>query len=120
MPSHYEPSGLNQMYSLKYGTVPIVRATGGLDDSIEPWDPVSGKGTGFKFAGYTGTALLNSIQDALRAFKDQTAWKKLMRNGMRKDFSWTASAREYMKIYERLSPPKPAPPAERAVELSRA
>ena len=120
MPSHYEPSGLNQMYSLKYGTVPIVRATGGLDDSIEPWDPVSGKGTGFKFAGYTGTALLNSIQDALRAFKDQTAWKKLMRNGMRKDFSWTASAREYMKIYERLSPPKPVPPAERAVELSRA
>ena len=120
MPSHYEPSGLNQMYSLKYGTVPIVRATGGLDDSIESWDPVSGKGTGFKFAGYTGTALLNSIQDALRAFKDQTAWKKLMRNGMRKDFSWTASAREYVKIYERLSPPKPAPPAERAVELSRA
>jgi starch synthase len=120
MPSHYEPSGLNQMYSLKYGTVPIVRATGGLDDSIEPWDPVSGKGTGFKFAGYTGTALLNSIQDALRAFKDQNAWKKLMRNGMRKDFSWTASAREYMKIYERLSPPKPVPPAERAVELSRA
>jgi starch synthase len=120
MPSHYEPSGLNQMYSLKYGTVPIVRSTGGLDDSIEPWDPVSGKGTGFKFAGYTGTALLNSIQDALRAFKDQTAWKKLMRNGMRKDFSWTASAREYMKIYERLSPPKPAPSAERAVELSRA
>jgi starch synthase len=119
MPSHYEPSGLNQMYSLRYGTVPIVRATGGLDDSVEPWDPATGKGTGFKFAGYTGAALLNSIQEALKAFRDQTAWKKLMINGMKKDFSWTASAREYMKIYERLSPPKPAP-VERAVELSRA
>jgi starch synthase len=120
MPSHYEPSGLNQMYSLKYGTVPIVRATGGLDDSIESWDPATGKGTGFKFTAYTGTALLNTIQDALRVYKDQTAWKKLMVNGMKKDFSWTASAREYVKIYERLSPPKPAQHAERAVELSRA
>jgi starch synthase len=120
MPSHYEPSGLNQMYSLKYGTVPIVRATGGLDDSVEPWNPATGKGTGFKFAAYTGTALLNTIQEALKVFRDQAAWKKLMINGMKKDFSWTASAREYVKIYERLSPPKPAPPAERAVELSRA
>jgi starch synthase len=120
MPSHYEPSGLNQMYSLKYGTVPIVRATGGLDDSVEPWNPASGKGTGFKFAGYTGTALLNTIQEALKVFRDQAAWKKLMLNGMSKDFSWTAAAREYMKIYERLSPPKPTPPVERAVELSRA
>jgi starch synthase len=63
---------------------------------------------------------LNTIQEALKVFRDQAAWKKLMINGMKKDFSWTASAREYMKIYERLSPPKPAPPAERAVELSRA
>jgi starch synthase len=120
MPSRYEPSGLNQMYSLKYGTVPIVRATGGLDDSIEPWDTETGQGTGFKFAPYSGSALLGSIQAALKAFQDKTAWKKLMLNGMKKDFSWAVSAREYLKIYERLSPPKPAPPAERVVELSRA
>ncbi len=120
MPSRYEPSGLNQMYSLKYGTVPIVRATGGLDDSIEPWDPKTGKGTGFKFSSYTGSALLASVQEALNAFKDKAAWKKLMLNGMRKDFSWNTSAKEYVKIYERLVPPKPAPAAERVEELSRA
>jgi starch synthase len=120
MPSYYEPSGLNQMYSLKYGTVPIVRATGGLDDSIEPWDAKSGKGTGFKFASYTGSALLNSIQEALKAYQDKASWKKLMLNGMKKDFSWTHSALEYLKIYEHLIPPKPAPAAERSVELSRA
>jgi starch synthase len=118
MPSRYEPSGLNQMYSLKYGTVPIARATGGLDDSIEPWDAKTGKGTGFKFANYTGSALLASIQEALKAFKDKAAWKTLMLNGMKKDFSWTTSARDYVKIYERLVPPKPAPPAEKALQLS--
>jgi starch synthase len=120
MPSRYEPSGLNQMYSLKYGTVPIVRATGGLDDSIEPWDGEAGQGTGFKFTPYSGSALLASIQEAMKVFQDKAAWKKLMLNGMKKDFSWAVSAREYVKIYERLAPPKPTPPAERVVELSRA
>ncbi len=96
MPSRYEPSGLNQM-----------------------WDPVTGKGTGFKFNSYSGTALLAAIQEALKAFKDQAAWKKLMLNGMRKDFSWTASAKEYVKIYQRLVP-KSAGSAEKTVELSRA
>ena len=120
MPSRYEPSGLNQMYSLKYGTVPIVRVTGGLDDSIEPWNAATQEGTGFKFTVYTGTALLTAIQDALAAFKNKAAWKKLMLNGMKKDFSWTASAREYVKIYERLVPPKAAPATEKATELSRA
>jgi len=119
MPSRYEPSGLNQMYSLKYGTVPVVRATGGLDDTIEPWDG-SGKGTGFKFSAYSGVALLNCIHEALRAFKDQAAWRKLMLNGMNKDFSWNASAREYVKIYERLVPPRPVPATEKVVEFSRA
>jgi starch synthase len=118
MPSRYEPSGLNQMYSLKYGTVPIVRATGGLDDSIEPWDPKTGTGTGFKFSSYTGAALLASIQEALKAFQDKAAWKKLMLNGMKKDFSWAASAKEYVKIYERLVPSRPA--QEKTVELSKA
>jgi len=120
MPSRYEPSGLNQMYSLKYGTVPIVRATGGLDDSIEPWDASKSKGTGFKFTAYTGTALLAIIQEALQAFKNKAAWNKLMLNGMQKDFSWAASAREYVKVYERLVPPKPAPATEKVEELSRA
>jgi starch synthase len=102
MPSRYEPCGLNQIYSLKYGTVPIVRATGGLDDTIEPWDARTGKGTGFKFSEYSGEALLLTIKQALQAYRDQTSWQVLMRNGMSKDFSWNASAREYGKIYDRL------------------
>jgi starch synthase len=102
MPSRYEPCGLNQIYSLKYGTVPIVRATGGLDDTIEPWDARAGKGTGFKFTEYSGEALLLTIKQALEAFRDQTSWQVLMRNGMSKDFSWNASAREYGKVYERV------------------
>ncbi|MBZ5531101.1 MAG: glycogen synthase GlgA [Acidobacteriia bacterium] len=120
MPSRYEPSGLNQMYSLKYGTVPIVRATGGLDDTVEQWDPETGQGTGFKFTSYSGPALLNAIQQALRAFENKAKWKQLMINGMRKDFSWGASAKEYVKVYERLTGSKPAPPGESAVEFSRA
>ena len=102
MPSRYEPCGLNQIYSLKYGTVPIVRATGGLDDTIEPWDASTGRGTGFKFSEYTGEALLTTIRAALSAFKDRSGWERLMRNGMSRDFSWNASAREYVKIYERV------------------
>jgi starch synthase len=102
MPSRYEPCGLNQIYSLKYGTVPIVRATGGLDDTIDPWDVRTGKGTGFKFTDYTGEALLATIKQALLAYRDQSSWQTLMRNGMARDFSWGASAREYGKIYDRV------------------
>jgi starch synthase len=102
MPSRYEPCGLNQIYSLKYGTVPIVRATGGLDDTIEPWDARTGKGTGFKFSDYTGEALLATIKQALLAYQDPSSWQTLMRNGMSRDFSWGASAREYGKIYDRV------------------
>jgi starch synthase len=102
MPSKYEPCGLNQIYSLKYGTVPVVRATGGLDDTIEPWDARTGRGTGFKFSDYNGEALLLTIKDALKAFRDQTSWQTLMRNGMDKDFSWNNSAKEYGRIYERV------------------
>jgi starch synthase len=101
MPSRYEPCGLNQIYSLRYGTVPVVRATGGLDDTIEQWDPKSGRGTGFKFTDYAGELLLETIRAALTTYKDRTQWEKIMRNGMAKDFSWTASAREYVKVYER-------------------
>jgi starch synthase len=116
MPSRYEPCGLNQIYSLKYGTVPIVRATGGLDDTIEPWDARTGKGTGFKFFEYNGEALLQTIKNALQAFRDQTSWQALMRNGMNKDFSWAASAREYGKVYERVGQVKGvAAPSERVL-----
>lgn len=101
MPSRYEPCGLNQIYSLKYGTVPIVRATGGLDDTIESYDPRTGKGTGFKFHEYTPEALLTAMQSALALFSKPSEWRKVMLNGMARDFSWTVSAREYMKVYEK-------------------
>jgi starch synthase len=112
MPSRYEPCGLNQIYSLKYGTVPIVRATGGLDDTIESWDARTGKGTGFKFSEYNGESLLLTIRQALQAYRDPTSWQVLMRNGMNRDFSWNASAREYGKIYERVKQARSATPTQ--------
>jgi starch synthase len=101
MPSRYEPCGLNQIYSLRYGTVPIVRATGGLDDTIENWDPLSKRGTGFKFSEYSGEAMLSTVRQALEAFKDKAAWQQLMRNGMARDFSWNTAAKEYVRVYEK-------------------
>lgn len=100
MPSRYEPCGLNQIYSLKYGAVPIVRATGGLDDTIEPFDGKAG--TGFKFQEYSPQALLAAIQSALGAYKTGKPWRSLILNGMKMDFSWAASARAYTQIYEGL------------------
>jgi starch synthase len=100
MPSRYEPCGLNQIYSLRYGTVPVVRATGGLDDTIDPFDPASGRGTGFKFSEYTGTALLAALREALAAFADKPFWRRLQANGMAKDFSWNSSALEYGRLYD--------------------
>jgi starch synthase len=99
MPSRYEPCGLNQIYSLKYGTVPIVRATGGLDDTIETFDLEHGTGTGFKFVEYSGAALLQCVRQALQYFTDERIWKRIQLNGMAKDFSWKASAAEYVKLY---------------------
>src|SRR5450631_59489 len=119
MPSRYEPCGLNQIYSLKYGTVPIVRATGGLDDTIEPWDARTGKGTGFKFTDYTGEALLLTIKQALLDYQDPSSWRILMRNGMVRDFSWGASAREYGKIYERARQVRASAAAVAAAELKK-
>jgi len=95
MPSRYEPCGLNQIYSLRYGTVPVVRATGGLDDTID-------EGTGFKFSEYSGQALLGAIRAAVEAYSDGVAWQETMRRGMRKDFSWKASAMLYSALYRRL------------------
>ena len=100
MPSRYEPSGLNQMYSLKYGTVPVVRATGGLDDTIEEWDAERGTGTGFKFYGYDPQELMHAIDRALAAFRDKQSWTRLMRNGMTRDYGWQQPAREYAAVYE--------------------
>jgi starch synthase len=108
MPSRYEPCGLNQIYSLKYGTVPVVRATGGLDDTIEPWDARTGKGTGFKFTEYNGESLLLTIKQALLAFRDQSSWQVLMKNGMNRDFSWNASAKEYVRLYDKVRQMKAA------------
>jgi starch synthase len=101
MPSYYEPCGLNQIYSLKYGTVPVVRATGGLDDSIEAFDPATGSGTGFKFQAYDGKAFLDTIQQALAVYRNEpAAWRRIQTNGMSKDFSWQASALDYARLYE--------------------
>jgi starch synthase len=100
MPSRYEPCGLNQMYSLKYGTVPIVRATGGLDDSVEPFDLEHGTGTGFKFTEYSGEALLYAVRQALHHYMDERIWKRIQLNGMAKDFSWNQPGREYAKLYQ--------------------
>jgi len=103
MPSRYEPCGLNQIYSLKYGTVPVVRATGGLDDTIEPFDSRTGRGTGFKFAEYAGEALLDCVEQAVHVYgRNPEAWRRLMENGMRKDFSWNASAADYERLYEQV------------------
>jgi len=100
MPSRYEPCGLNQIYSLKYGTVPIVRGTGGLDDTIENFDLEHGTGTGFKFSEYSGAAMLHSVRQALHHFTDERIWKRIQLNGMAKDFSWKTPAAEYAKVYE--------------------
>jgi starch synthase len=100
MPSRYEPCGLNQIYSLKYGTVPIVRATGGLDDTVENFDVEHGTGTGFKFAEYSGAALLYAVKQALHHYADERIWRRIQLNGMAKDFSWKAPAAEYAKLYQ--------------------
>ncbi len=106
MPSRYEPCGLNQMYSLKYGTVPIVRRTGGLADTVEQWDANAKTGTGFLFGEFSAEALMNTIRYALECWKDQAAWKVLQKNGMERDFSWDHQAEEYVDLYRKLVPPE--------------
>ena len=94
VPSHFEPCGLTQLYGLKYGTIPVVRATGGLDDTVRQYNPRSEAGTGFKFAAYTSAALVEAAQQAILLHKQPKKWQKLMRNAMARDFSWQASATE--------------------------
>jgi len=102
MPSRYEPCGLNQMYSLRYGTVPIVRRTGGLADTVEPYDPETGRGTGFLFDEFRSEALLEAVREALACWSDRFTWQRLMRNGMSRDFSWDRQGERYVELYREL------------------
>jgi starch synthase len=99
MPSRYEPCGLNQMYSLKYGTIPIVRATGGLEDTIKEFDPETEKGNGFKFAEYSPGAMIEGVKKASETYQNRYLWLRLVRNAMKEDFSWRRSALKYIDIY---------------------
>ena len=119
MPSRYEPCGLNQIYSLKYGTVPIVRATGGLDDTIEAFDIEHGTGSGFKFVDYSGAAMLRSVRQALHLFMDERIWRRIQLNGMAKDFSWKGSAVEYAKVYAAARTARGLPAIAEAAPASR-
>ncbi|NLI14999.1 MAG: glycosyltransferase [candidate division Zixibacteria bacterium] len=101
MPSRYEPCGLNQLYSLKYGTIPIVRETGGLADTIENCNPSKNTGTGFVFKNYDSKELLNTIKFAVEVYKNKPVWAGLMRRGMEKDFSWRNSAAKYLELYDK-------------------
>jgi starch synthase len=104
MPSRFEPCGLNQMYSLRYGTVPVVRAVGGLVDTVTPYVPKTARGNGFMFAAYHPAAMMAALQDALAAYPNKKIWTRLQKNGMKADFSWGRSAAEYVKMYKQLQP----------------
>ncbi len=103
MPSRYEPCGLNQMYSLRYGSVPVVRRTGGLADSVEHYDAASGAGTGVVFNDFDPPALEWAVNLALDLYAEPQHWSRLVRNGMRKDFSWQRATLEYEAVYRRLT-----------------
>jgi starch synthase len=102
MPSRYEPCGLNQMYSLRYGTVPIVRSTGGLADTVQEFNPENRRGNGFIFAGYDPEHFKAAIDRALSIWPRNREWKRIMLNGMQQDFSWTQSAKKYLSAYQRV------------------
>ena len=102
MPSRFEPCGLNQMYSLRYGTVPVVRAVGGLVDTVRPYNPRNGQGNGFLFSNYRPAAMMQALGAALAAFPNKKIWTRLQKNGMRADYSWDRSAGEYVKMYQGL------------------
>ena len=99
MPSLYEPYGLKQMYSTRYGTVPVVRATGGLDDTVEDFDRATGRGNGFKFRPYAAAAMLEKIHESLYCYAEPEIWTRIQQNGMRADNSWGAAAQKYLQLY---------------------
>src|SRR5215468_3617921 len=102
MPSAYEPCGLNQMYSLKYGAAPIVRGVGGLDDTIRNFERTTGQGNGYKFYEYSSDRLVEKIYEAMMVYYDRDTWRKLQYNGMREDFSWDSSAHNYLTAYHQI------------------
>jgi starch synthase len=102
MPSRFEPCGLNQMYSLRYGTPPVVRRTGGLADTVAPWDPATQTGTGFLFDEYSSHALTATLDWVLRNWRDRRGWRQLVDNGMRQDFSWHRQGPHYVALYRAL------------------
>ncbi len=102
MPSHYEPCGMNQMYSLRYGTVPVVRRTGGLADTVRQFDPRTGEGTGYLFDEYDAGELVRACRRLLRVWPDRPTWSVLVRNGMQEDFSWNREGPRYVELYEQL------------------
>jgi starch synthase len=105
MPSLYEPCGLNQMYSMRYGTVPIVRATGGLDDTVQNFDAATNTGNGFKFGPYSAAAMLDKIREGLYFYNRSEAWATIQQNGMAVDNSWSAAAKKYIELYQRMLEP---------------
>ncbi|MGH7731283.1 MAG: glycogen synthase GlgA [Candidatus Eiseniibacteriota bacterium] len=109
MPSVYEPCGLNQMYSMRYGTAPVVRATGGLADTVRQFDPATGEGTGFVFEHFNADGLRWALRLALRVYEDVKAWRRLQVNGMTTDFSWGDRARQYEELYRRVAATAEAP-----------
>jgi starch synthase len=104
MPSRFEPCGLNQMYSLRYGTPPVVRRTGGLADTVQPWSATEQTGTGFLFDQFNSQALADTLDWVLRNWRDQRGWKQLVQNGMKQDFSWDRQGPEYVALYRSLVP----------------
>jgi starch synthase len=107
VPSYYEPCGLAQMIALRFGTVPVVRLTGGLADTVSEYDPKTGQGNGFVFKEYTAEALIKATERAITLYQNEKKWQELMRNGMACDFSWDASAKKYVKLYEMTAKRKP-------------
>jgi starch synthase len=101
MPSRYEPCGLNQMYSMRYGTVPLVRRTGGLADSVQHFDPATGEGTGIVFNDADGGAVRWALGRMRELFADRPAWRRMMQNGMARDFSWDGPVERYLELYGR-------------------
>ena len=100
MPSKYEPCGLNQMYSLNYGTIPVVRETGGLADTVVKFNEKTKEGNGFVFKKYNAVEFLKEIKRALKIYKDTETWNKIVRSAMKEDFSWHSSAKKYIELYK--------------------
>ena len=103
MPSLFEPCGLSQLMSLRYGTLPIVRETGGLKDTVEPYNEYEKTGTGFSFTNYNAHEMLNTVRYAEQIYYDKKRdWNKMVERAMAKDFSWNNSARQYEALYDSL------------------